>query len=491
MPYQNSAISSEPFHYARPETSHKAQRASARMQTGDRANSVLIDLVGFVTLFVAMSLPWWSAALMSSPNSLISVADQLIWNAFASIAALLVIRSQLRLLGHSRDAWLLGAASFVASFLVMSAPGLNADAGGNLAAFATALSCGVCAAVCRLAIGVVLKGQTKIGYFKRRIAIYGATKESALCLDQLAGDTDTVLVGIFDDRKSTDRLCDFGIEVQGGFEDLVTLAASRGLDEVIIAMPEEADQRAVEIAERLSDYPVRLRSQPSTARKFLGVDVRFQLSRLGNVELADVATPPLEGWSLALKVFQDRVGAALLLLLFSPIMLLIALAIKLDSKGPVFFRQRRHGLSSQTITVWKFRTMSVQEDGETITQAKRRDTRVTTVGRLLRKSSLDELPQLFNVLLGDMSLVGPRPHAIAHNEHYAQLIRAYNGRNRLKPGITGWAQINGLRGEISEPSEMTKRVELDHWYIKNVSIWLDLKILLLTPIYGFFHRKAY
>lgn len=491
VPYQNSSISSQAYGFAEPATSQKSGRAPLRPQTGDRFNRVLVDLVGFASLLISLSFPSWSAAFMSSSNSFIFVADQLAWAAFVSVAMLLIVRSSLNLLDHSGDAVKLAATSLIGSFGLISSAGASAASGGILSAIATALFCAAGAALCRLVIGIVVTRQTRLGCFKRRIAIYGATEESAHCLNHLAGEKSKVFAGLFDERKGQERVRDFGIEIKGDLDDLVALAASRGVDEVIIAMPEGTEERVAAIAERLSDYPVHLRSPAAMARVFLKAGERFQLSKLGNVELAAVATRPLEGWNLVLKEIQDRVGAAVLMVLFSPIMMIIAVAIKLDSAGPVFFRQRRHGLCGQSIIVWKFRTMSVLEDGDTILQAQSRDPRVTRVGRLLRKSSLDELPQLINVLLGDMSLVGPRPHAIAHNEYYAGLIRTYNGRHRLKPGITGWAQINGLRGEISEPSQMKKRVEHDHWYIQNCSIWLDLKILLLTPVYGFFNRNAY
>lgn len=172
-------------------------------------------------------------------------------------------------------------------------------------------------------------------------------------------------------------------------------------------------------------------------------------------------------------------------------MAVIALLIKLDSKGPVFFRQRRHGSNYKIIEVYKFRTMSVLEDGDTIRQASKDDKRVTRVGRYLRMTSLDELPQLLNVLAGNMSLVGPRPHALAHDDHYSELLEDYASRHRVKPGITGWAQINGFRGEITEPGLMEQRVRYDLEYIDNWSIWFDIKVLLLTPLFGFISRKAY
>jgi len=181
--------------------------------------------------------------------------------------------------------------------------------------------------------------------------------------------------------------------------------------------------------------------------------------------------------------------AAIILLL--PLFAAISLAIVLDSRGPVLFCQRRHGRNGQVFGVLKFRTMRVLEDGAEIVQATRNDARVTRVGRVLRKSSLDELPQLFNVLSGEMSLVGPRPHAIAHDDYYAARIPAYAARQRVKPGITGWAQVNGARGETPELADMERRVALDAWYVAHRSLTLDLLILARTPLAVLGRRNAY
>ena len=188
---------------------------------------------------------------------------------------------------------------------------------------------------------------------------------------------------------------------------------------------------------------------------------------------------------------EDLILGSLALLLFSPLMLAIALAIKLTSPGPVFFRQKRYGLHKQPFLIWKFRTMTVCEDGDHIEQARRNDPRVTPVGAFLRRTSLDELPQLFNVLKGEMSLVGPRPHAISHDEAFRKLVPRYDERFQVRPGMTGWAQVNGYRGEIKTLEELQKRIEHDLYYIENWSLWFDLKILWLTVWRGFIHPKAY
>ncbi|MEK7357424.1 MAG: exopolysaccharide biosynthesis polyprenyl glycosylphosphotransferase, partial [Bdellovibrionota bacterium] len=193
-----------------------------------------------------------------------------------------------------------------------------------------------------------------------------------------------------------------------------------------------------------------------------------------------------------IKEAEDRILAAIILVLISPLLLVIAIALRLDSKGPVLFKQRRHGWDGKIINVYKFRSMVIheEEDGQ-LTQATRNDARVTRIGAFLRRTSLDELPQFYNVLQGRMSIVGPRPHAMAHNEFYKDQVEHYFQRLKVKPGITGWAQVNGWRGETDTLEKMQKRVEYDLYYIQNWSLWFDLKIIALTVFRGFVHDRAY
>jgi putative colanic acid biosynthesis UDP-glucose lipid carrier transferase len=191
-----------------------------------------------------------------------------------------------------------------------------------------------------------------------------------------------------------------------------------------------------------------------------------------------------------IKRVLDVAIAVSLVVLFVPLLALVSLAIALDSRGPLLFRQRRTGLNGQTFGIFKFRSMRVMEDGKTVTQASKGDARVTRVGRIIRKLSIDELPQLFNVIAGDMSLVGPRPHAVAHDEHYGAAISNYTVRQKVKPGITGWAQVNGARGATPTLDVMQQRVNLDAWYVAHASLALDLKILLRTPLVVFSGENA-
>ena len=213
--------------------------------------------------------------------------------------------------------------------------------------------------------------------------------------------------------------------------------------------------------------------------------------KIGGAPLLTLYRRPLEGWGGLIKSAEDMIVGCLAFICLAPFMAIIALAIKLEGKGPILFTQQRHGFNHQVFRIYKFRTMVVQEDGETIAQVREKDPRVTKLGAFLRRYSLDELPQIFNVLKGDMSLVGPRPHALAHNHQYALTIENYSGRHKVKPGMTGWAQVNGYRGETSEKEMMAERVRFDLEYIDNWSLWFDVKIMALTFAAVLFPKNAY
>ena len=250
-----------------------------------------------------------------------------------------------------------------------------------------------------------------------------------------------------------------------------------------------SDERKLELVRdhlRASPLPVQL--LPDSRIRALTGNRSFRVKKTFSVE---VQRGPLSMLELCSKRLLDVVGASIGLLMLAPLMVLTALAIKLDSSGPVLFRQRRNGFNTSQFGIYKFRTMTVMDDGIVVLQAKRNDPRVTRVGRVLRQASIDELPQLFNVLLGDMSLVGPRPHALAHDDKYAEVLSDYAFRNHVKPGITGWAQVNGYRGETIRIEQMKARVDRDLWYINNWSLLLDLKILALTCFEVIRQRNAY
>ena len=216
-----------------------------------------------------------------------------------------------------------------------------------------------------------------------------------------------------------------------------------------------------------------------------------EISEWGGLPVINLAGTPMTDAERRLKGLLDWLGALALLIVLSPLMLILALLIRLGSPGPVFFRQERHGLGGESIEILKFRSMKEhQEPDGQVTQATQEDKRITAVGRFMRSTSLDELPQLINVLRNEMSLVGPRPHAIEHNQLYKSQIPRYMLRHKVKPGITGWAQVNGFRGLTETPEKMANRIEHDLWYIQNWSLWLDLKILLMTP-FALLNKNAY
>jgi Undecaprenyl-phosphate glucose phosphotransferase len=334
----------------------------------------------------------------------------------------------------------------------------------------------------RVVFAYLLARLSNHGIFRTKVAIYGEGASLADAVVDIAGNRpDIGIVGIFvppaerSDRGSSE------------LDELIECVRSQQVDQILIAPSAKMTERLPELFRHLSAVPCDV--QLVICEIDAGLAHR-EVTIRGRQVLLQLQKKPVSGWGAVLKTLEDRIFGGVALLLFSPLFLAIATAIKLDSKGPVFFRQRRHGFNHQVISVWKFRTMHVMEDGPVIIQARRGDERVTRVGRLLRMSSLDELPQLFNVLKGEMSLVGPRPHALAHDDYYSQLIDHYASRHVVKPGMTGWAQVNGFRGPTSDADLMRKRIELDLYYVQHWSIWLDLKILALTPFYGFTNNKA-
>jgi putative colanic acid biosynthesis UDP-glucose lipid carrier transferase len=297
------------------------------------------------------------------------------------------------------------------------------------------------------------------------------------------------IAGVFDDEPPEGVTSVEGYPVVGGIDDLVRLAQVRTFDDIVVALPWREGGALNVIVKKLKTVPVNVKICPDYVGWSLPT-VGFHV--MGGVPMLAALERPLSGWSIVAKAIEDRVIAAIALLILSPLLLLCALAVRWSSPGPILFKQKRYGFANNEFTVFKFRTMRHGPAEEaTVPQARKGDPRVTPVGRFMRRTSLDELPQLLNVMRGDMSLVGPRPHAVAHNQQFAQIIDDYLSRHRVKPGITGWAQINGLRGETDTPEKMRARVQHDLYYIDNWSLLFDLKILALTPFRGFVHRNAY
>ena len=299
------------------------------------------------------------------------------------------------------------------------------------------------------------------------------------------------VVGLFDDRKTRIPETVEGYPLDGTVDDLLLFVRENRIDQIAIAIPWSAQERINTILQKLSTVAVDVKLCPDEAA--------FEIPNMGydtvaGIPMLTVLKPPLTGWSRILKGFEDRILGALILLVIWPVLLVIALGIRMTGPGPILFRQLRYGFNNNEFTVFKFRTMRTEasaESSDQVIQASRDDPRVTSFGRFLRRTSLDELPQLFNVMRGEMSLVGPRPHAVAHNVEYAEIVDRYLVRHKVKPGITGWAQVNGFRGETSTPSMMRQRVQYDLQYIENWSLLFDLKILTLTLFTGFVHENAY
>ncbi len=328
------------------------------------------------------------------------------------------------------------------------------------------------------------------GNLAHHIAIVGAGPiADRLAMNLKRRSPELVLVGVFDDRHRSRSEDDEALILPiGNTKDLIALGRNTSLDEIIVTVPLGARARLSGLIDELAVLPVDIRICPGLP---VIEGTTPSVSYLDDMPLISALKRPIGEWAWMAKNVFDRIGAFLILVMIAPLMLLIGLAVRLESKGPALFRQRRNGFNQEVITVLKFRSMSVMEDGDTITQAGRNDHRVTRLGRFLRRTSLDELPQLLNVLRGDMSLVGPRPHALAHNTHYATIIGHYTNRHRVKPGITGLAQVNGLRGETDTPEKMAARIKYDLYYIDNWSLWLDIKILLRTIIVLPFQKSAY
>lgn len=294
--------------------------------------------------------------------------------------------------------------------------------------------------------------------------------------------------GFFDDR-SAGRLGGINSgEVLGGIRDVCEYLKRHSVHVVYITLPMSADPRIARLLDGLRDTTASVYFVPSALAYDL---IQLRVDQVGGIPVLAVCETPFYGINSVLKRATDLCLAGLILLLIWPLMGAIAVGIKLSSPGPVLFRQWRYGLDGKEIIVYKFRTMTVCEDGDRVVQAKKNDQRVTRLGAFLRRTSLDELPQFLNVLEGSMSIVGPRPHAVAHNEQYRRLIKGYMIRHKVKPGITGWAQINGFRGETQTVEKMRRRIEFDLDYLRHWSLSLDLWIIVRTVLVVLKDRNAY
>lgn len=332
------------------------------------------------------------------------------------------------------------------------------------------------------------------GVFNQRVAIFGAGPQGHRLSNYILGNEKLTidLLGFFDDRAE-DRIEEDqnGVVISGNLEGLLHAIRLGLVDQVIVALPWSAEARLQDVVGRLAITPIRIRLAPDLASFAFA---QRPLVMLGDLPVMTLFERPISGFDQIVKKIEDLVLGLAITILLAPLLLLIAIAIKLDSKGPIFFRQPREGFNNRKFRIWKFRSMHQDmSEVEAINQAQRDDPRVTRVGRFLRRTSLDELPQLFNVISGEMSLVGPRPHAAstrAGDRLFGEVVATYAARHKVKPGMTGWAQVCGWRGETDTEDKLIRRLEHDLHYIENWSVLFDLYIMLRT-IPALFSSRAY
>lgn len=454
-----------------------------------------------VVLIFAMSVAAYGIALWDDPSS--TFANYLTTSALGTVLTV----NTFNLLGlYSKQTLLQPAASLrrliggwggVAA--VMLAIGMLSQLSGNysgvwaLTWFGLGLTALLGSRLALFALASRLAAEERLG---ETVAIIGEASLTRILARHFSDNPDhgVHVTGLYEDsfhagRSSVGRRAS-GME--GTEEDLIARLREEPVDSVILALPDNNEERFRHLRQRLTEVPVDVRLCPSQRAV---TSAMSGVSEFAGVPTLNLADRPLAGWRAVLKETEDRIGGGLICLMISPILLGIAVAIKLDSPGPVFFRQKRIGYNNQLIDVLKFRTMYVDQSDENADQlTQKNDPRVTPLGAFLRRWSLDELPQFLNVLRGDMSIVGPRPHALhakAAGQLYQKVVPNYDARHRVKPGITGLAQIRGWRGPTDTRRQILKRVEHDILYVENWSLWLDLKIILLTAFTGFRSENAY
>src|SRR6195952_2297833 len=455
------------------------------------ADFVLLSLVGiaiylgYVARLAGFNWQYVAAILSMAAASVICFQASDIYD-------VQVFRGQLRQMTRMISSW-------AVVFLLFTGASFLAKLGGEvsrlwLSAF---FFVGLAALIAeRLFLRAMVRGWAREGRLDRRTIVVGSDQNGEKLVEALKiqDDSDIHILGVFDDRNDNRALDTCGGSPKlGKVDDIIEFARRTRIDLVLFALPISAETRILEMLKKLWVLPVDIRLSAHTNK------LRFRprsYSFLGKVPTLNVFEAPITDWDLVMKWLFDRVAGILILLLVSPIMALVALAIKLDSPGPVLFRQKRFGFNNERVDVFKFRSLyHDQADPLAAKVVTKNDSRVTRVGRFIRKSSLDELPQLFNVLFkGNLSLVGPRPHAVQgklQTTLFDEAVDGYFARHRVKPGITGWAQINGWRGEIDSEEKIQKRVEYDLYYIENWSVIFDLYILLKTPLALLKSENAY
>jgi Undecaprenyl-phosphate glucose phosphotransferase len=347
----------------------------------------------------------------------------------------------------------------------------------------------------RIAVARFVRHWNSKGQLDRRAVLVGGGEPAANLIEALeaSADIDVSVIGIFDDRDDVRSPASIaGCPKLGNIDELIDFVRRNRIDLLVVTLPLTAEGRILDMLKRLWILPVDIRLSAYTQK------LRYRpraYSYIGNVPFIDVFDKPMTDWGQFVKSVEDKVIAALALIALAPVMVAVACAIKWESRGPVFFRQHRYGFNNELIDVYKFRSMYTDmTDSKAAKLVTRDDPRVTRVGRFIRRTSLDELPQLLNVLKGELSLVGPRPHAThakAQEHLYPDAVEGYFARHKVKPGITGWAQINGWRGETDTLEKLHRRVEHDLYYIENWSVFFDLYILAMTPIALLRSENAY
>ena len=336
----------------------------------------------------------------------------------------------------------------------------------------------------------ILRHRANLPQRRRRVIVVGAGALGLKVEKAMAGrlDHQVEFVGYFDDRTDERVHAEAAGKRIGGLKDIAGYVYAHGIHEVYITLPLGSQPRILELLESLQGTTASLYFVPDV----FGISIiQGRLEDVNGVPVVGICDTPFTGTNELVKRVSDIILASIILVLISPILLACAIGVKLSSPGPIIFKQRRNGLDGEEIIVYKFRSMRVMDNGAVVKQATKDDPRITKFGAFIRRTSLDELPQFINVLQGRMSIVGPRPHAVAHNEQYRKLIKAYMVRHKVKPGITGWAQVNGFRGETETLEKMQARVEFDLEYLRNWSLGLDLQIIARTVRLMLFDRNAY
>lgn len=446
--------------------------------------------------FVCLSVAAWFGQFAALGSALRPETTTALAMALAGAAVcLLALARGYRLQAVRRFGPTFGRAMAAVAFTTAVTVTLGVWPGDGAAIFAAVVvAAAIVIAPLRLAAASIADWLLEAGLTERRAVVVGGGANAEALIRALDDrpDGDIRIVGIFDDRddlRSPPVVA--GRHKLGTIPELIEFARIARVDMLLVTLPLSAEERILTLLKSLWILPVDIRLSSYSQ------DFQFP-RRDGEAEggLIEVLRNPLADGARALKRAFDLTAASLALVALSPAMLATALAIRLDTPGPIFFRQSRHGYNHRPIMVWKFRSMRHEAaDPDARRIVTRDDDRVTRVGRLIRKTSIDELPQLFNVLAGELSLVGPRPHAVtgmsSRQQLFSEIVEGYSGRHKVPPGITGWAQVNGWRGEIDDPEQLRQRFEHDLYYIENWSIWLDLKILAMTPLKLFDTRHAY